>query len=293
LPAARKLTLGRLERYYENNVTPLVRETHCGLFAPVYFADIKKLAKHLPRQPYFNFSSMRRGADLGSGDGRVVMALAAQDYFASVTGYELDDELFAFSSRVHRDFGDADGIEFKKEDFLNTDFSSFDFYFYYAKTTDPVLLGEKLAREAPVGALVVIYQYQLDGLYAFLKDNGFVVVERIRIPYFSVVDGEVATSFAVLQKAALDAPSGLSSLSGLRPWKILFYLCRATNISRTPTTTKTILLIPGDAVAFPIWSPRPCRRRHLMSCALERGARSFLSVRPRGPSVRWPNGGDC
>ncbi|MDD2679165.1 MAG: response regulator, partial [Candidatus Nanoarchaeia archaeon] len=210
-PAARKLTLGRLERYYEDNVTPLVRETASGLFAPVYFGDVKKLVRHLPQQPYFR--GVRRGADLGSGDGRVVMALAAQDCFESVTGYELDDELFDFSGRVHRDFGSADGIEFKKENFLDADFSGFDFYFYYAKTTDAALLGEKLAREVPAGALVVVYQYQLDGLYSFLKENGFAVVDRLRIPYFSVVDGEVATSFVVLQKAAVvsapDVPSGL------------------------------------------------------------------------------------
>ncbi|MDD5533162.1 MAG: response regulator, partial [Syntrophales bacterium] len=212
-PAARKLTLGRLEHYYEDNITPLVRETGSGLFAPVYFADVKKLARHLPRQPYFK--GISRAADLGSGDGRAVMGLAAQKCFERVTGYELDDELLDFSGRVHRDFGSADGIEFKKENFLDADFSGFDFYFYYAKTADPLLLGKKLAQEAPAGALVVIYQYQLDGLYAFLKENGFIVVDRMRIPYFSVVEGEVATSFVVLQKAAVvsapDVPSGLSS----------------------------------------------------------------------------------
>ena len=194
-----ELTVENLEAYYQLADTPLAKDTLGGKFAPLFYGDIKSLISHLRNQRYLRSPS--RATDLGSGDGRVVMNLATLERVAKVVGYEIDGGLFNFSNNVHRFFGNNRKVEFRREDLLSSCLYGYDLYFYYARSLKEWrLLADKLITDAPDGALIIIYQYRLDGLFYFLQEHGFRQIDVLRLPYFSRVEGELATSFAILQR---------------------------------------------------------------------------------------------
>ncbi|MFH1457948.1 MAG: metallophosphoesterase [Candidatus Omnitrophota bacterium] len=200
----RKLTIENLKVYYEKEVTPEDRFTAGGIgwFSPLWFQAVKGLLARLRKKRYFK--NVTSATDLGCGDGRLAIALATEQRIRRIVGLEIEGELVASSEKVHREFGDDCRIEFIKEDFLRVDLSGFDLYFYYAfGTRDWKSLGKKLIRSVSAGKLVVVCQYELDGLFNFLKENGFRQVDDFNLSFFIEDYGKrVTMSFGILQQTS-------------------------------------------------------------------------------------------
>ena len=129
----------------------------------------------IPRIPYFKTSRYRvaamvelseikvgeRVADLGSGDGRISIAFGKKG--AIVTGYELDDRLIDESQKEIQNQKLEKNVIIKKEDFWNTDLSSYDVIVVYPMPDIMAPLEKKLLEELKDGARV------LSNFYTFPK----------------------------------------------------------------------------------------------------------------------------
>jgi hypothetical protein len=103
-----------------------------------------------------------RVAELGSGDGRLAIALAKAG--AQVDGYEINPYLAWRSKRNVRRAGMEARVKIYRKNFWKVDFSG-----YQAVTTFGIphimeRLGTKLARELPAGARVVSNAFPIPGL---------------------------------------------------------------------------------------------------------------------------------
>jgi 16S rRNA A1518/A1519 N6-dimethyltransferase RsmA/KsgA/DIM1 with predicted DNA glycosylase/AP lyase activity len=102
-----------------------------------------------------------RVADLGSGDGRISIAFGKKG--AIVTGYELDDRLIKESQKEIQNQKLGNNVIIKKEDFWNTDLSSYDVIVVYPMPDIMAPLEKKLLEELKDGARV------LSNFYTFPK----------------------------------------------------------------------------------------------------------------------------
>ena len=100
--------------------------------------------------------------DLGSGDGRIVIAAAAK-YGARGVGVELNPTLIEESERIAREAGVSDRVRFVQEDFYETDISE-------ASVVTLYLFEETNARLKPIfveqlapGTRIVTYKYEIPG----------------------------------------------------------------------------------------------------------------------------------
>lgn len=121
----------------------------------------------IPLIPYFKTSRYRvaamvelseikegeRVADLGSGDGRISIAFGKKG--AIVTGYELDDRLIDESQKEIQNQKLEKNVIIKKEDFWNTDLSSYDVIVIYPMPDIMAPLEEKLMKELRSGTRVL------------------------------------------------------------------------------------------------------------------------------------------
>jgi SAM-dependent methyltransferase len=99
--------------------------------------------------------------DLGSGDGRIVIA-AAKKYGANAVGYELDPKYLKISRRNAKTAGVADRATFKKEDIFTLDLSKVDVVTLYLPYTMNVKLLPQLQKMKP-GARVVSHATGIKG----------------------------------------------------------------------------------------------------------------------------------
>ncbi|XP_035514027.1 adenine nucleotide translocase lysine N-methyltransferase [Morone saxatilis] len=99
-----------------------------------------------------------RLADLGSGDGRVV--LAASSAGLQCTGFEINGILVAYArSKVHWKGVPSNQATFVKKDFWKTDLSAYNNVTAFLAPGVMELLGEKLLKELPDDARVIACRF--------------------------------------------------------------------------------------------------------------------------------------
>jgi cyclopropane fatty-acyl-phospholipid synthase-like methyltransferase len=107
--------------------------------------------------------------DLGSGDGRIVIA-AAKKFGARGVGIELDSDLIKEATRNAQKAGVADRVRFIKGDFFKTDLSEATVVTLYLSKTTNQRLEPKLRRELKPGARVVSHRFEMPDTWKPDKD---------------------------------------------------------------------------------------------------------------------------
>lgn len=100
--------------------------------------------------------------DLGSGDGRIVLA-AAKKYGARGVGVEIDSGLVEKSRVKARNLGVADRVAFRHGDLFETDLSDATVVTLYLWPDMNNRLRPKLQRELDPGDRVVSHSFDIDG----------------------------------------------------------------------------------------------------------------------------------
>ena len=98
--------------------------------------------------------------DLGSGDGRLVIA-AARDFGARGVGIEIDPSLIALSTEAARRAGVGDRVTFRADDLFETDLSDATVVTLYLSRSINQRLRPKLLRELRPGARVVSHDFDM------------------------------------------------------------------------------------------------------------------------------------
>lgn len=96
--------------------------------------------------------------DLGSGDGRLVIA-AARDFGARGVGIEIDPKLVALSVESARRAGVGERVTFREGDLFQTDLSEATVVTLYLSTALNQRLRPKLLRELRPGARIVSHRF--------------------------------------------------------------------------------------------------------------------------------------
>ena len=100
--------------------------------------------------------------DLGSGDGRIVIAAAAK-YGASGVGIESDSDLILLSNEKAKEAGVEGRVRFVLRDFFKADFSRADVVTMYLSPKVNRKLRPLLAAQLAPGTRVVSHKYEIDG----------------------------------------------------------------------------------------------------------------------------------
>lgn len=153
---------------------------------------VKKGAPYVPTRPSVvwrmlqlaNVSEDDVVYDLGSGDGRIVLA-AAQKYGARGVGIEIDPELVEKARAKARQLGVADRVTFRQGDLFKADLSDATVVTLYLWPDMNNQLRPKLRRELDPGDRVVSHSFDIDGW----EPDSTVTVES------PTVDGGVKTLF--------------------------------------------------------------------------------------------------
>jgi predicted RNA methylase len=98
--------------------------------------------------------------DLGSGDGRIVIA-AAKDRGARGIGIELDEQLIAEARENARKAGVADRVEFRRQDLFQADISRATVVTLYLLPPVNLKLRPKLLAELKPGTRVVSHAFHM------------------------------------------------------------------------------------------------------------------------------------
>ena len=100
--------------------------------------------------------------DLGSGDGRIVIA-AAQKYGARGVGIELDPALVKSATRRARKAGVADKVTFRQEDLFKADLSDATVVTLYLSGSINFRLEPKLMKELKPGTRIISHRFEMRG----------------------------------------------------------------------------------------------------------------------------------
>lgn len=100
--------------------------------------------------------------DLGSGDGRIPI-MAAQEFGARAVGIELDEELRRHAAEKTREYGLAERVAFRAEDFFKADLRDATVVTLYLLTQVNGYLGPRLASQLGKGVRVVALDYPVPG----------------------------------------------------------------------------------------------------------------------------------
>jgi len=98
--------------------------------------------------------------DLGSGDGRIVIA-AAKKYGARGVGVELDPELIKAANKNALKAGVADRVTFRQADLFKTDFSDATVVALYLSNSINMRLASILQRQLKPGARIVSHRFDM------------------------------------------------------------------------------------------------------------------------------------
>lgn len=96
--------------------------------------------------------------DLGSGDGKIVCAVAEQGYTAE--GVEINPLLVLRSYLLARKLGVQDKVTFTRGSFWNVDYSQYDVLLFYGTSYIMERLEKKLQQEMKPGARIVSNRFQ-------------------------------------------------------------------------------------------------------------------------------------
>ena len=100
--------------------------------------------------------------DLGSGDGRIPI-MAAQEFGCRAVGIELDEKLRLHAEGKAREYGLAERVAFRCEDFFKADVRDATVVTLYLLTQVNGHLGPRLASQLAKGARVVSVDYEVPG----------------------------------------------------------------------------------------------------------------------------------
>ncbi len=100
--------------------------------------------------------------DLGSGDGRIVIA-AARDRGARGVGIEIDHELVQLSEQMGRDAGVSDRVRFVEADLFESDFHEATVVALYLLPTVNRKLRPLLEKQLAPGTRVVSHRFEIAG----------------------------------------------------------------------------------------------------------------------------------
>lgn len=98
--------------------------------------------------------------DLGSGDGRIVIA-AAQERGATGIGIDIDPERVREANENAQQAGVSDRVEFRQQDLFETDFSDATVVTLYLLPELNVRLRPKLLRELQPGTRIVSHSFDM------------------------------------------------------------------------------------------------------------------------------------
>ena len=99
---------------------------------------------------------------LGSGDGRIPI-MAAQEFGARAIGIELDEKLRKHAADKAIEYGLAERVSFRAEDFFKADLREATVVSLYLLTQVNGYLGPRLASQLRKGARVVALDYPVPG----------------------------------------------------------------------------------------------------------------------------------
>ncbi len=119
-----------------------------------------------------------RIADLGSGDGRILIAFAQRGFEAH--GYEINPILVWWSRWRLRRAGIANIAFVHQKSFWKTDLSSYNIVAVYGIPYIMKQLGKKLGRELKPGARILSYIYPIPDWQADSKKSG-IYLYRLRV----------------------------------------------------------------------------------------------------------------
>ncbi|MDD5039906.1 MAG: hypothetical protein PHY34_02030 [Patescibacteria group bacterium] len=131
--------------------------------------------------------------DLGSGDGRILIALANNTKARLVVGYEISFLLY-FWSKVRVWFrGFSKRIEVRYGDFLNRDLGQADVLFCFLTPKAMKKLGLKFQHELHPGTTVISYSFPIPGWHAVAKDHP----DERHIPIYKYIIDESMQSVTI------------------------------------------------------------------------------------------------
>ena len=116
--------------------------------------------------------------DIGSGDGRIVIAAAEAGAKKSV-GYEIHSGLVKKSQLSAKMKRVSDKTEFRKQSFWKADLSEFTVVFMFQIPFAMKKISEKLKRELPPGARIISNGYDLPGFKEISSDHQIHVYKNI------------------------------------------------------------------------------------------------------------------
>jgi precorrin-6B methylase 2 len=117
-----------------------------------------------------------RAADLGSGDGRVVVALAKAG--ASAFGFEIDSDRVELSRQNILEHDCADCAFIIKENYFDANFKSYDLITIYGITSIMQRLEDKLLKELRLGTKVVSNRFAFPNWKPIAEENDVFVYVR-------------------------------------------------------------------------------------------------------------------
>jgi cyclopropane fatty-acyl-phospholipid synthase-like methyltransferase len=132
-------------------------------FAPLADNRIKTMMRNL------KLKKGQKLVDLGSGDGRVVIAFAKTGVEAH--GYEINPVLVALSRYKIRRSGLGDKAFIHFADFWNKDFSGYDAVTVYGINHMMGRLEKKLKKELKPGSLVASNYFKFPNLKSYKEEN--------------------------------------------------------------------------------------------------------------------------
>eukprot|EP00112_Aurelia_sp_Birch-Aquarium-sp1_P021025 Seg5556.1 transcript_id=Seg5556.1/GoldUCD/mRNA.D3Y31 product="Protein N-lysine methyltransferase FAM173B" protein_id=Seg5556.1/GoldUCD/D3Y31 len=138
-------------------VTPALRK-FCLPYVPATSRQVENVMNMCRSHPKLN-GGMERLVDLGSGDGRIVLA-AAKNGFMS-TGVELNLWLVLYSRLSARFHGLNHKAKFHRKDLWKLDYSSYDKIVIFGVTEMMPTLKEKLANEIDNNCKVIACRFPI------------------------------------------------------------------------------------------------------------------------------------
>jgi SAM-dependent methyltransferase len=137
--------------------------------------------------------------DLGSGDGRIVIA-AAKQRGARGTGVEIDPELIAESNKNAAEAGVADKVRFVQADLFTVDFHDATVVMLYLGRSLNIRLRDRILKELAPGTRVVSHAFDMG---AWKPDEHAVVEERDIFSW--IVPADVAGTWRWVEGAGRDS----------------------------------------------------------------------------------------
>lgn len=128
--------------------------------------------------------------DLGSGDGRIVIA-AAKKYGARGVGVDIDPQRIAESNANAAAAGVADRVTFKLQDALTTDVSEATVVTLYLLSSSNLKLRPILTKQLKPGARIVAHAFSMGDWQADTVDTFTDSAGSTRTLYLWTADGKV------------------------------------------------------------------------------------------------------